>query len=536
MNIKIKLFVLIGLFLVSIMGFGFFSLNEIKGVSQLISNDIPKHIEDLTLQSELDSGANFIRYYDEILTQSARNYAFTSDKKWKERYLENEPQLDTQIKTAIEKGNYIETEFFKTINEANLNLVQMEYSVIDLVDQGKQNDAIKILESDEYWFQKGVYQEGLRNYLSARGIAYDEAILASSSTLDDAVLRTKNLVENFSNQLVFLIIMILVLTISIGFLISRSIIKPIDKLISASIQISKGGLNNRVSISGNDEFTQLGKSFNQMAESIEKSQKHLQENNITIEKQLKEIQEIDKLKSEFISMVTHEFKTPLIPILGYSTILLNQQNLNLTTDQQEAVKEIQYHGYYLEKMIDTILSVIRVEMNSLNFNYENFNINQLLLKTIDTIKETKSEELKQKQIELQFSNDDDFVVYSDSEKISKIITILVDNAISFTPKNGTIKIGIQLLESEVLVYVQDSGIGISQTIQSNLFEKKFYQVDMSDRRLHGGMGMNLVLSKLLIEKMGGRIWVESKTGKGSKFCFTISTKIKMSIEAIGVKV
>src|SRR3990167_2459524 len=146
MKVRTKLvfgFIVISLFVAAV---GILSLSQMKKIAAPLNKDIPESIENLNKAEYLDGLAQFIRYYDEVLTQSARNYAFTENQKWEQRYRDIEPQLDNIIKEAIEKGDEAEKNFFSKVDEANLALVKMEYASIDYVNQKKPQEAVKILE------------------------------------------------------------------------------------------------------------------------------------------------------------------------------------------------------------------------------------------------------------------------------------------------------------------------------------------------------------------------------------------------------
>ncbi len=200
---------------------GFVSLSQINKIAEPLNNDIPKGLKEIGETSHLNGLAQFIRYYDEVLTQSARNYAFTQDKKWERRYRKVEPELDRIIKEVIEKGDAVDAGFFSSVDEANLALVGMEYESIDLVDKGQVEEAVKILESDEYWGQKDIYERGLRDYVARKGASYNEALLAETSTLESATQKTKDLID-FNKQIlwVFVIVFIIAATI-VAFVVSK---------------------------------------------------------------------------------------------------------------------------------------------------------------------------------------------------------------------------------------------------------------------------------------------------------------------------
>ena len=113
--------------------------------------------------------AQSIRYYDEVLTQSARNYAYTGDPNWEARYWAADPELGKIINEAISVGDDTEREFFANVERANNALIAMEYQSIDLVHEGRRADAIRILDSEAYSNNKAIFRQGLESYLATRG-------------------------------------------------------------------------------------------------------------------------------------------------------------------------------------------------------------------------------------------------------------------------------------------------------------------------------------------------------------------------------
>lgn len=148
--------IILGFLIVALMvgAVGGISLYQIYKIADPFDEDISEIIESIKVTSHLDGLAQFIRYYDEVLTQSARNYAFTRNKKWKTRYKDIEPKLDKVINDALKKGDEKDRDYFSSVNDANIALVSMEYKSIEFVDNGHNEEAIKILDSREYWSQK----------------------------------------------------------------------------------------------------------------------------------------------------------------------------------------------------------------------------------------------------------------------------------------------------------------------------------------------------------------------------------------------
>lgn len=213
-KLKFAIWFLIVALIIDIMGFA--SLSQINQIAEPLSKDIPRGIEEITADSHLNGLAQFIRYYDEVLTMSARNYAFTSDTKWKERYNIIAPQLDKIIKEAIEKGDEHDIKFFSSVDGANLALVEMEERSIRLVDNKKVNEAIEILESNEYWIQKDIYKKGLVDYVSHKGFTYDETLKTSTDTIKSASEQTESLIKFNQRIILGLIIFGIVIAVILG--------------------------------------------------------------------------------------------------------------------------------------------------------------------------------------------------------------------------------------------------------------------------------------------------------------------------------
>ena len=263
----------LGFLLISLMVgvVGYISLIRLDKVAAPLNKEIPEAIKTVGETSHLDSLAQLIRYYDEVLTQSARNYVFTGEKKWKKRYQSIEPKLDKIIKGAIKNGDERDKEFFSNVNKANLALVEMEYMSIELVNNDQMDAAIKILESSAYWNEKLAYEQGLRNYVQRRGVKYGESLLNSTKIIELATKDAQSLIKASSKLVFIFTIIALILAIGIGIYISRLISNPITKLKNATVEIGKGKLETNIIINSKDEIGQLAGSIKDMAEQLQKT-------------------------------------------------------------------------------------------------------------------------------------------------------------------------------------------------------------------------------------------------------------------------
>ena len=268
MKIRTKLFLGFAGFVALIAAMLFISLYQLYHISVPLKQEIPRSIKLLNKTSYLDGLAQFIRYYDEVLTQSARNYALTQNKKWEIRYKDIEPKLDSVIKEAISKGDKQDKRFFTSVDKANLALVKMEYRSIKLVDEGKNKQAIKILESKGYWDLKNKDERGIRDYVARRDGRYNQALSSSYKTISDAVKHTQGVLDE-TNLIIILLTIIVLCCLSITFFfISRSIFHPITMLQKLADKIGGGNLDAKLNIQSKDEIGALALSFTKMAKNL----------------------------------------------------------------------------------------------------------------------------------------------------------------------------------------------------------------------------------------------------------------------------
>ena len=249
-----------------------------------------------------------------------------------------------------------------------------------------------------------------------------------------------------------------------------------------------------------------------------KIEEQLRSSQEMIKHQLYEMKEIDLQKDAFVSMIAHELRTPLSPIMMHCEILKNPDIIGkLNPDQLEAINAIYRNSNRLEKIVRNLLDVEKLDMNKMKFEQDEFRVERLM---IDIFKDFLSE-ANSKRINLINSTKGSMTIKSDKLKISQIIINLIQNAVDFVPQGtGRIEISAQRKGDDIVFCVQDNGLGIPEEKQKNLF-KKFYQIDTSIRRKHEGTGLGLAVCKGIVDGIGGRIWVKSKENKGSSFFFSV---------------
>ena len=227
----------------------------------------------------------------------------------------------------------------------------------------------------------------------------------------------------------------------------------------------------------------------------------------------------NKAKSDFLAGMSHEFRTPLNAIIGFSELMATGLSGPLTDQQKEHVTDIFTSGQHLLSLVNDILDLSKVEAGKMELEMNEFNIKRLVETSIALFKEKAYKQNLQMTFEIAQGLETMIV---DERKIKQVLFNLVGNAVKFTPAGGIIKVEVTLADDkEFLKYsVHDTGIGISTEDQTKLF-KPFEQIDTRLTRKYKGTGLGLSLCKQLVELHGGRIWVESEAGKGSNFIFVI---------------
>ncbi len=235
----------------------------------------------------------------------------------------------------------------------------------------------------------------------------------------------------------------------------------------------------------------------------------------------KHAEESDRLKSAFLANMSHEIRTPMNGILGFSELL---KNPGLSGEQQnEYIKIIEKSGARMLNIINDIIDISKIEAGLMHLDIAETNLNN----QIEYVYTFFKPEVEAKGLRFNFQNTlsaKEAVIHTDTKKVYAVLVNLVKNAIKFTDQ-GSIEIGYHKKNDTLEIYVKDTGDGIPADKQMKIFER-FVQADIEDKKAKQGAGLGLAISKVYIEMLGGKIWVESEPGKGSCFHFTLPYIVK----------
>jgi two-component system OmpR family sensor kinase len=283
-----------------------------------------------------------------------------------------------------------------------------------------------------------------------------------------------------------------VVAILLGLLLTRQFIKPIRALKKGAARIARGDLAYRVSVKSRDEFGELARSFNSMAASLDSS---------------------EQSRRRLFADIAHELRTPLSVIGGTVDAMLdgvyepNPDNLTSIKEETEV----------LTRLVGELRDLTLAESGHLKLEIEPTNLVELVQRRV-----SQAEVIARgKNISLRTDITEGLPeIEADGRRIEQVVANLLDNALNHTPSGGTVTIAASPDKDGILVSVSDTGEGIPAEHLPYIFER-FYKVDDARSRKTGGAGLGLAIAKQMVELHGGRIWVESEVGQGSKFSFTL---------------
>jgi signal transduction histidine kinase len=302
----------------------------------------------------------------------------------------------------------------------------------------------------------------------------------------------------------------------LGYFSSRRITGRLVGLACEVGEISRGKLGRFWMFKGDDEVGELAAALDRMStelrEYVERERREAAARRARLEKSYRKLREVEKMRDEFLFMVSHEIKTPLTYMLSLARQMEAGDLGPCTPLQKRALQAILRGIQRLTSEMEDILTVSRIDAGRLDLNLEKVNLGEVISETVEKMK--PAAELK--KIRLSLNVPPLPPVKADKRRIGQVLGHLLDNAIKYTPEGGTVEVSASKGKQEILVEVRDTGRGIPKDKQSKLFTK-FFRADFSVP----GSGLGLYICKKIVEAHGGRIWCESKEGEGSRFFFTV---------------
>jgi signal transduction histidine kinase len=319
--------------------------------------------------------------------------------------------------------------------------------------------------------------------------------------------------EDFLGWLFLAIILILLVTNGLlTFFVSRSILKPIEALENAAVQIKDGNLNFEVQSESNDEIGQLCRTFEEMRCKLKES----------IELQL----QYEENRKELISNISHDLKTPITAIKGYTEGIMDGVP-DSPEKMEKYIQTIHSKAIDVDKLIDELFLFSKLDLKREPFNFEKVEITSYLQhSTEELILDLNKLGI---QVEFEPGYPQPITVIADREKLKRVMNNIIDNSVKYMDKSpGKISIDLINKADSITIGIKDNGQGISQEALAFIFDR-FYRADPSRNSAIQGSGLGLAIARRIVEEHGGTMWAESEEGIGTSIFFTLKKGIQADL-------
>jgi signal transduction histidine kinase len=347
-------------------------------------------------------------------------------------------------------------------------------------------------------------------HLLSTAITVDDDLTNQATTLADRTTNQTNLLiaanrgaySASRNLFIGVVAASVALALGLGLILAWSLIGPIQRTEARLAQIAAGDFTGQLDVPNRDELGSLAANVNRM--------------NAELRRLYSELEATSRHKSEFLASMSHELRTPLNAIIGFSQVLQQKLFGDVNAKQEEYLQDILSSGNHLLSLINDVLDLSKVEAGQVELDVTKLSLRESLERGVVMVREKAA--TGGIRLSLDVADDVD-VVCGDERRLRQVVFNLLSNAVKFTPPGGTVSVAAERIGRDVCVSVTDTGSGIAPEDQERIFEE-FQQTDAGAAQREG-TGLGLTLSKRLIELHGGRMWVESALGKGSRFAFTL---------------
>lgn len=338
----------------------------------------------------------------------------------------------------------------------------------------------------------------------------------------------------------------ILLSVAFATFFARRITRPLNLLTAGASAIALGDFDHKLDIRTNDELEDLARSFNYMAEKLksnisdledsrakilesnlklEQTNYRLARTNTSLEKANEDLKELDKMKNEFLQTISHEVRTPLAAIKGYTEYLYEGTLGVINESQKKALEVMQRNVERLASYLNTLLDFTSLESGEIPITKNPFNIRTVIEQSV--LPHKSAMEKKSIKLSVDIDNKVGYCI-GDRDRILQVLDNLISNATKFTPNGGSITISAAPVDKgRVEITVRDTGIGIKENEISKIFDR-FYQADASTTRQYGGMGIGLSFVKMILDAHNASLKVESKEGEGTVFRFLLEASTSTS--------
>lgn len=324
--------------------------------------------------------------------------------------------------------------------------------------------------------------------IEVNGVAVGKLVVVN---LQKGILENE-FISSLNNAILWAAVFAAIVALILSMFVSKHLTRPLAMLTTAASRLAGRDLSCRVPVVTGDEIGELAKSFNFMAENLEKN---------------------ERLRRNLIADVAHELRTPLSILRGN----LESLQEGIIKPSPEIIISLHDEVVRISRLVNELQDISMADAGELRLNRQNVSAGELVEKASLLF----SSEAKQKHVNFLADVQADIPkVYADPDRIVQVMLNFLKNALFYTEPGGTVKLSVFIKDGKVIFSVQDTGVGIAPGDLANVFDR-FYRSEQSRRRAGGGAGLGLAIAKGIVEAHGGEIWAESKVNEGSVFSFSM---------------
>lgn len=471
-------------------------------------------VADSIMRGDIPSIENGERLMDSILEQvrNEKKYIITNDSAFLDLFDKKKKEFQERLKLLVESmTNREKGALIKHIKELHRKYLSMVSKEIILVG------------NEEIFSPDTRYEEEKKKTLDRLTESINRLTITTRAELVEKI----ELLQRAGYKSARISLVIILLAVLFGaicaYFFTRSVCSPVKILRNATERIAQGDLDHRIEVTSDDEIGTLGMAFNQMCDKLK---------------------EMDQLKTEFVSNVSHNLKTPLTAIREANDLLLEKIAGPVNEPQMKLLNITKEETLRLTMMINDLLDISRIEAGLMRYNFQYSYVHDIIRKSADAIRFLA----ESKNIRIHYAGGGSLPkILLDTDKIAQAMDNLLSNAIKFTSSGGSVTIRADEVESGnvphffagknrlnnvhsfVRVSITDTGIGIPAECHKKIFDK-FQQVNNKGKGGMKGTGLGLSIAKHIILDHGGDIWVESNPGNGSTFYFTLPCRYDYALQ------
>ena len=310
------------------------------------------------------------------------------------------------------------------------------------------------------------------------------------------------------------------MTLLASLLVARRILPPLQTLRQGVERIGSGDLGFRLTVKTGDELERLAEEFNRMTARLQEAYAGLEQKVAERTQELvtlnRELDQANRLKSQFLANVSHELRTPMNAIIGFTRLVMRKTEGQIPTLQHANLQKVIISAEHLLNLINGLLDLSKIEAGRMEVSAAKFDVGEVIRASLAAIEPV----IKPDRVRVVADVEPTLpLVTTDRDKLKQILLNLLSNAAKFTDE-GAIRVSARQIGSTLVLAVSDTGIGMPKEALGYIFEE-FRQVDMSSTRRHGGTGLGLSIVRKLAHLLGGEVTVQSELGKGSTFTITL---------------